>query len=593
MMRKKETEQKTYDVVVVGGGLSGVCAALAAARHGSRTALIQNRPVLGGNASSEIRMHICGADHHGSRPDSRETGILLEILLENKLRNPNHSFSVLDTVLWEKVRFQEGLDLYLNTQMTDVKKKGCHLESVSAYQMTTEKQFEFEAGYFVDATGDGYLAYLSGAEYMIGREGMEVFGEAHAPEKSDTCTMGNSLMFRAVDCGRPTPFLRPSWAYRYSEEDMALRSIDEIDSGYWWIELGGDGLDVIRDGEILRDELLKTLYGVWDYVKNSGNFRAENYALDWVGFLPGKRESRRILGDYVLKEQDLWDNTAFPDTAAYGGWPMDVHTVGGMRSTSMDPTVYLHLKDMYSIPYRCLYSKDIENLFLGGRAISVSHMAFASTRVMGTCAVAGQAVGTAAALAAQKRMTPRELGACIETLQQTLLKDDCYLPGIVNRDEKDLARAALVSCSSSLPGCGAGNVINGVSRKVHADSNCWVSEALNGGDQWIRLDLPRAVSLSEIHLKFDPDLSAQIMPSLSRRQQDLQTPGVPPRLVRDYTILLYQGGEIVYQENISGNYQRFRVHRPASPVACDRVRVVVHASNGDENARIYEIRLYA
>lgn len=158
------------DVAVVGGGMSGICAAVAAARHGAKTLLIQDRPVLGGNASSEIRMHICGADKHGAIDDARESGIIEELLLENRYMNPQHSFSVQDAVFWNAVKRQNNLDLYLNTRMLDVETANNRIVSVSAVQTTSEKRFRFYADYFIDATGDGYLGFAANAEYMYGRE---------------------------------------------------------------------------------------------------------------------------------------------------------------------------------------------------------------------------------------------------------------------------------------------------------------------------------------------------------------------------------------------------------------------------------------
>ncbi|MCR2022726.1 FAD-dependent oxidoreductase, partial [Blautia pseudococcoides] len=295
-------EKKIYEVIVVGGGMAGVCAAIASARTGACTALIQDRPVLGGNASSEIRMHICGATHHGHRENARETGILEEILLENRSRNPQHSFSIFDTVLWEKVRQEEKLELYLNTRVTDVETADGRILNLKAHQLTTEKEFMLEGNLYMDCTGDGMIGARAGASVRQGREGRAEFGETYAPDEPDTGTMGNSLMFRAVDMGKPVPFKRPQWAYEYSEEDLAYRGHSDycskmqnydIESGYWWIELGGTQ-NTIDDAEEIRDELLKTLYGVWDHIKNKGDHGAENYALDWVQFLPGKRESRRI-----------------------------------------------------------------------------------------------------------------------------------------------------------------------------------------------------------------------------------------------------------------------------------------------------------
>ncbi|HHW49650.1 MAG TPA: FAD-dependent oxidoreductase [Clostridiaceae bacterium] len=589
-MSGRKVINKKYDVVAVGGGMSGICAAIASARHGAKTALIQNRPVLGGNASSEIRMHICGADCHGTRPDARETGILEEILLENRMRNPNNSFSVFDTVLWEKTTFQDGLELYLNTHMTDVIAENNTIRKVIACQLTTEKTFSFEADIFIDTTGDGTLAALAGAEYMTGREGKDVFGEKYAPDKSDKYTMGNTLLFKAVDMGRPVPFEKPFWAKTYTEEDLIYRDHDEITSGYWWVELGGDELDVITDGEILRDELLKAVYGVWNHIKNSGNHNAENYCLDWVGFLPGKRESRRITGDYILKEQDLLAGTVFEDAVAYGGWPMDMHVVGGLK-TRQKPTEYIHLEDCYSIPYRCLYSKNINNLFIGGRAISASHMAFGSTRVMGTCAVVGQAVGTAAAMAIEKGITPRRILDHIKELQQRLLKDDCYIPGVKNEDINDIARKATISCSSSIPGCECTNVTNGISRKVKDKSNCWISDVMGDNGEWIELDFNETVNVQEVHIKFDSNLSKELTPSISDKVLSQQHPGIPRELVKDYVIEFYNGSTLIKSKEITDNYLRFRIHR-FDYISCSSIRIKVLSTNGDNNARIFEIRVY-
>ena len=582
---------KKYDVVIVGGGVSGVCAAIASARHGASTALVQNRPVLGGNASSEIRMHICGADNHANRPHARETGILEEILLETRLRNPSDSFSILDTVMWEKTRFQEGLDLYLNTHMTEVTTDNNRIVKVDAVQLTTEKVFEFYATLFMDATGDGTLAKDSGAEFMFGREGKKVFGEEHAPDESDTVTMGNSLLFRAVDMGKPVPFIRPQWANVYNEEDLVHRGHGEFTSGYWWIELGGDGQDVVSDGEAIRDELLKALYGVWDHIKNGGDHGADNFALDWVGFLPGKRESRRITGDYVLKEQDLMACTVFPDAVAYGGWPMDMHIPGGLR-TRLEPTLYLPMKEVYTIPYRSLYSRNIENLLIGGRAISCSHMAFGSTRVMATCGVVGQAGGTAAALAIKKGVMPREVGRHIKELQQTLIRDDCFVPGFKNEDERDVARKATVTCSSQTAGNEGEKVINGHSRAIGGNSNCWVSEPLSDKGEWLELKLPEKQKLTEARLKFDSNLSVEIMVSLSHHVRKKQHPGAARELIKDYVLTFYLEDRPVHEEKVVNNGHRFCIHKLPENLLCDKVRVQVLSTNGDPQARIFEVCLY-
>lgn len=487
-MKTKEYLLKSYDVVVAGGGLAGISTAISSARNGAKTVLIQNRHVLGGNASSEIRMHICGADCHGSRPNARETGIIEEILLQNREINPQHSFSVLDTVLWEKVKYQDNLDLFLNTQVLEVETEDAQIKALSAYQWTTETNYKFTGKIFVDCTGDAFVSHMAGAQTRHGREAFDEYQEPHAPATADHHTMGNTIMFCAKDTGHPVPFKKPFWAYTVTDEDLKERGHSHmitqmehygVDSGFWWLELGGTQ-DVIKDGESIRDELLKYLYGVWDHIKNGADHGAENFELEWVQFLPGKRESRRVIGDYVLREQDVAAGTRFADAVAYGGWPMDVHPPEGFFFEG-HPTNFIHLDDVYTIPYCCYYAKDVSNLMMAGRIISATHIAFASVRVMGTCAIGGQAVGTAAALAVKYDCSPRAVGERhMQELQQTLLREDCYIPGIMNEDPKDIARGACVCASSWEDGWHPSAVINGVSRTVgeiptmDGDQRIWV-----------------------------------------------------------------------------------------------------------------------
>ena len=200
--------EQHYDLVVVGGGISGICAAISAARHGAKTALVQDRPVLGGNASSEIRMHICGADIHANKPNARETGIIEELQLSNRYVNPQHSFSVQDYVFESTVRAEKNIDMYLNTRVLESKTVSDRIVYVDAVQTTTEKKFRLYGKFFADDTGDGFLGYISGAEFMYGRESKAEFGEPHAPDACDNKLMGNSLMFTAKDMGVPTPLDR-------------------------------------------------------------------------------------------------------------------------------------------------------------------------------------------------------------------------------------------------------------------------------------------------------------------------------------------------------------------------------------------------
>ncbi|MCA1808657.1 MAG: FAD-dependent oxidoreductase, partial [Lentisphaerae bacterium] len=381
------------DFCVVGGGMAGLTAALAAARSGCRTALIHDRPVLGGNASSEIRMWICGA--HGE--NNHETGIIEEILLENAYRNSYPNYSIWDSILYEKARFQNNLVLLLNTYVDAVETRDGRILSLSGNQMTTETRMTVKAALFADCTGDGLPGALAGAEFRMGREGRDEFGESIAPAQADQRTMGLSCLIQARETDRPQKFIPPPWAYRYNNEDNLPQREHTLIStqNFWWMEVGGMH-DVIHDQEELRDELLKIAFGVWDHIKNRGDHGADHWVLDWVGFLPGKRESRRFVGDHILSQKDVEaEGRNFPDIVAYGGWTMDDHFPEGFYKKEAGTTFH-PAPSPYGIPYRSLYSRNIENLFMAGRNISATHSALSSTRVMATCATLGQAVGTAA-----------------------------------------------------------------------------------------------------------------------------------------------------------------------------------------------------
>ncbi len=259
------------DFCVVGGGMAGLIAAIAAARKGAEVALIQDRPVLGGNASSEIRMWISGA--HGE--NNHETGILEEILLENAYRQTYPNYQVWDSVLWEKAHFQENLLLLLNCGVNQVTSSEKKVVSVKGWQTTTETWHTVVADYFADCTGDGTVGAMAGARYRVGREAREEHGESIAPERPDRRTMGLSCLIQARETDRPQEFIPPRWAYRYNS-DGELPERNHTLTGtqnFWWLEVGGMD-DSIHDAETLRDELLKIGFGVWDHIKNRGDHNA-------------------------------------------------------------------------------------------------------------------------------------------------------------------------------------------------------------------------------------------------------------------------------------------------------------------------------
>jgi len=320
------------DVVVVGGGMAGVLASIAAARNGASVTLIQDRSVLGGNASSEVRMHIVGADHHGGRPDTdaRESGILEEIRIEDAVRNPQRSASMFDLLLYEWVQREPNITLLLNTHCFGVEMGKKHrIATVLASRFSTEDWFTLKAKLFIDCSGDGRLGAEAGADYRMGREAKSEYGESLAPDVADRKTLGSSILFMAREHGQPMSFKAPDWIRKF-DGPLPHRGIGSYEYGYWWNEWGGN-LDTIKDNEAIRDELLKTALGIWDLIKNSGNYKnSENWALEWVGAIPGKRESRLFIGDYVLREQDIKRGERFDDGVAFGGWPIDLHPPGGI-----------------------------------------------------------------------------------------------------------------------------------------------------------------------------------------------------------------------------------------------------------------------
>jgi hypothetical protein len=400
MKRPHHREKHEFDVCVIGGGMAGLCAAIAAARNGAKTALIHDRPVLGGNASSEIRMWICGA--HGEH--NKETGLLEEIQLENQYRNPTGNYSIWDSVLYGKAFFQPRLTPFLNCSVTDAEMDGSRIVAVKAWQLTSQTWHTVHAKIFVDCSGDSILAGVTGAEFRSGREARAEFDEDIQPAHADAKTMGNTLLIQVRRTDEPHPFVPPPWAYKFERpEDLPHRIKGVSASNFWWMEIGGLQ-DTIRDAETIRDELMKIAYGVWDHIKNRSPQRAdaENWALEWLGALPGKRENRRYLGDHVLTQNDVRAGGQFPDLIAYGGWSMDDHHPAGILYPGQ-PTIFHAAPSPYGIPYRCLYSRNIDNLLFAGRNISVTHAALSSTRVMATCALLGQAAGTAAALAVRHR----------------------------------------------------------------------------------------------------------------------------------------------------------------------------------------------
>jgi hypothetical protein len=456
-----EEQEHSTDVVVAGGGVAGTLAAISAARLGCQVVLIQDRSILGGNASSEIGVGLAGADSSGTSliRYGRETGLVGEYALEmlHRAHTPAGIGPLRSLLLWEMACRESRLRVFLNTALraADVEASGA-IRSVRAYQVSTECDHAFRARVFIDCTGHGTLGALAGAEFRQGREGREEFGESLAPAHADRGVMGCTICWRARNMHRPVPFIPPSWAAVFpSDESLPFRPHGaeffegkEETAGYWWLEYGGL-CDPIRDAETIHHELLRIVYGIWNHIKNGGDHGAANWELVWVSPLAAPRESRRLMGDVLLTENDVRERILFPDRVAYAGWGIDIHVPGGVYSAEPPMVAGQLLSDTWSLPLRALYSRNVPNLLMAGRDISVTHVALGSARVVATCGLMGQAAGTAAALCCREGLAPRELAERrIESLQQQLLRDDCHLIDLPNADPRDLARRASIVASS-------------------------------------------------------------------------------------------------------------------------------------------------
>lgn len=508
-----------YDVVVVGGGLAGCTAAVAAARNGARVALIQNRPVLGGNSSPEILVPPVGW-WPGKRPvlEPAETGFVEEyrtegrqVIAEGKLYSQR---------LLRFVTQEPAIDLHLNTHATGVEMMPGTERAIAAVltvDTRTGERARFRARLFVDATGDAVVGVAAGADYRQGRDAKATYNEPWAPETANRNTMGNGLKYFVRKADHPRPFVRPAWAYEFKscsvfakKRHPGIPKTEEI-GNQWVNELGGLR-DTYADGEEIRDDLLRLIFGLWDHTRNHCTqlgAEAAGYDLAWVGYIMGKRENRRLLGDHVLTMNDVRSQTLFPDRVAFGAWSLDDHVSDGFFGK--EDTVHSWGYDFtglpFSIPFRSLYSRNVENLLMAGRDISATHLAMSDTRVQLTCAVMGHAVGTAAAMCLEKRVSPRGLWQdYMPQLQQQLLKEGANVIGLAENDPRDLAPKARALASSegayqgrAMP---ARNVIDGFARLIGGDPKAWYPDPNAAAPHWVELVWPKPVTFNMVHVTF-------------------------------------------------------------------------------------------
>ncbi len=559
MLKKNQIQ---CDLCVVGGGMAGLTAAISAAREGLQVVLMHERPVLGGNASSEIRMWVCGAKGE----DNRETGILEEIALENLYRNPTKSYAIWDTILYEFVKREENITLLLNcTCMDATVEKGelpygrdTKIKTVTGYQMTTQTFFEVSAKFFCDSSGDSILAPLCGAHFRIGREANHEFNEDTERTEGDNMTMGMSCLLQGRETTQDVEFIAPAWSAKLTDKDFENRVPDIYDEteNFWYLELGGDR-NTIDDTETLRDELISLAMGTWDYIKNSGGYDSKKWDLDFLGFLPGKRESRRLCGEYIVTQRDICQNTVFEDEIAYGGWPIDDHFPGGFYHRGT-PNTDIPTASPYSIPYRALYSENVENLFFAGRNISMTHIAMSSMRVMATCALMGEAVGKAASIACKNNFTPQDVYLKeMKTLQELLLNEDCFLPS-KTREISAICKNAVLNIKNDV-------LRNGQDRahKIYNTTEDTCS-FFASGNQEISYAFDET-TVSSVHIVFCSDLNRNTLPGgwcerthSTRLNQLLDSPQMhmPKTLCRNFKLIGELNGAKTELLSVTDNRKR-------------------------------------
>lgn len=584
-------KEHIVDLCVVGGGISGMCAAISAARHGLKVALMHDRPMLGGNTSSEVRMWLSGA---GGK-NNRETGIVEELCLENLYRNPYRSYPIWDSVLYGSVATEENIDLILNCSCNDVEMDGTAIKKVYGWQSTSQQWHSVEAKYFVDSSGDSILAPLSGAEFRHGHEAREEFNESIAPVDANTETMGNSCLLQLRQKDEEINYIPPKWAKKFTDEEIPAFGAKNVSANtilnFCMLETGGEK-NTIDDAEEIREDLIKIAYGIWDLIKNGDTRKedAKNWDLDFVGYLPGKRESRRYMGDYILTQNDVEAEGRFDDIVAYGGWSMDDHDPKGLYSTYY--TYYHPAPSPYGIPYRCIYSKNIDNLFCAGRNISTTHVALASTRVMNTCATLGQAAGTAAAVAAKYGVSPRDVyNDHIDELKQMLMEDDCYLP--FNKMEMSpIVKSAKITSS----GKNVEDLTNGHTRPIGDDKNSWSG----GVGDWISFEFEKYEKISRISLIFDSDLNRETIgdqrPNINQKPTvhniflDAPKVHLPETLVKAFTIeAALSDGTTKTIAKVDGNYQR--LVNIDTDIEAKSVKVIVNETTGNDEVNIFSINI--
>lgn len=418
-----------YDFVVVGGGISGICAAVAAARLGLKTAILNDRPVLGGNNSAEVRVHLGGMIELDPYPN---LGNLIKEFGHKACKNADDA-EKFDDPGKERILREAGVDIFAPYHALSVEMDGAKIASVDAREINSGELLRFTAPLFADCTGDGTLGVLAGADYVEGREARSTYNESMAPEVADDMHLGASLLWNSRKADGPSEF--PEFEYGLHFTDSTVQKVTRSE---WYWETGLEE-DMITEVERIRDFGLLAVYSNWSYLKNHSDV-AGKYAdreLDWVAYITGKRESRRLLGDHILTENDIVDAVPYPDGTCSTSWSIDLHYVKPENARDfpgqefMTTAVHKYF-DPYPIPYRCLFSRNVDNLFLAGRDISTSHVAMGSIRVIRTCGMMGEVVGMAASVCKAHGSLPRSVYSDYLGELQALMREGVGAKGLPN-----------------------------------------------------------------------------------------------------------------------------------------------------------------
>ena len=578
-----------WDYIVVGAGPGGIGAAVSAARCGLKTALICGRPCVGGNASDEGTIGFDGAafNHKGYH----ETGISDEIK-----RTREHFDLTWQGAIEKLINAEPNITLFLNTVCIKAECAADIITSIECVNTLTLEKSRFKSNLFADCSGDGWLGYYAGAKYRSGREAKHEFSEKFAPLSPDTFTMsgcitgsradvGRLLSFYLEDAGKPVDFNPPDWAVKLPDGNALNREPASKTMTEWWMENSND-FDDVYDSEFARDELVRLVVGYFDWLKNSYKKGYENRYMKYLALHNSKRENRRLVGDYIMTQNDFDTKTRFNDAISYSGWKIDIHHPKGIYSGSEGAFYADQIVPITPIPYRTLYSINIKNLFMASRCASFSHIALGSARVESTINTLGQAIGVAAYLCHKYNVFPRDIyNSHIKELQQTLIKNDQTIFGILNDDENDLARSAVITATSvdSNANGFADNIVNGKIRNIGDECNAWISDIKYGLPQSIELTLKNPEIISEIHITADTDLT---YPRLSFEKP--QPYGFTAKHIKAEC---FNSDKWITVFEIKDNYKR-KIMENFKPLLCEKVRITVFSTSGIECAKINEIRIY-